>query len=249
MRSPPILLATFLGVVLGGPAAAAPVTTHATLRIAIQGLAPITLFGSGTVSVTGSQVVVPAGLVAQVGTLIIPVCGTTAVSSIVATGIGNLAGTFSPGGVTAQAPGELCGSGPAVGRACNVGGGIGGVMGLTGVVAVHVVPHVVVIPVDLNEVLLGQGGSATLPFSIDAAAWTTGQGRINTGVGVVGSQGARVPFSLVTPTFVSALGNVLPIFAFFQIGDSLPIPEPGAAAALAIGITGLTLLVRRRNGS
>ena len=143
---------------------AAPMVISALLSVAIQGLAPISYSGGGVVSVSGNTVVVPAGLIAQVGVLSIPVTGTTAVNSLVATGIGNLAGTFSLGGVTGQNPSEVCpGGGPAAGQACNVGGGVGGVMALAGFIHVHVIPHVVVIPVSLFGMLIGQGGSTSHP--------------------------------------------------------------------------------------
>ena len=47
---------------LGGVAQAAPVAKSSVLGVAIQGLAPLTIGGTGTVSVTGSTVKVPAGI-------------------------------------------------------------------------------------------------------------------------------------------------------------------------------------------
>jgi len=232
---------------LAAPATAAPVATSASLSVSIQGLAPISLIGGGFVSVSGFTLIVPAGLVTQIGSLTIPVTGTTAVNSLVATGIANLGATFSLGGVTAQAPGEVCpGGGPAAGQACNAGGGVGGVMALTGVIAVHVIPHVVVIPVSLNGALIGQGGSTNAPFTIDAAAWSTGTGLVNTGTGVVSLAGGVAPLVLVSPTFVLALGNLLPIFAALLISGSIPIPEPAAGVMIAAGVGGLVWLARAR---
>jgi len=246
-------LFTFLAagaLLVSGTAQAAPVATTASLSVAIQGLAPIALFGGGSVSVSGTTVIVPAGLISQVGSLTIAVTGTTAVNSLIATGIGNLGATFSMGGVTAQAAGEVCpGGGPAAQDACNVGGGVGGVMALTGVIAVHVIPHVVVIPVSLNGALIGQGGSTNAPFTIDAAAWTTGSGLVNTGNAIESLSGSSSPLALVTPTFVLALGNLLPIFSVL-IMDNVSlvgvVPEPGSLLLIGAGIAGLALLGSRR---
>jgi len=256
----PSLLVLAVACGLAAPATAAPVATSAALSISIQGaiqgegsigdLPPISLVGGGVVSVSGTTISVPAGLITQVGSLTIPVTGTSAVNSLIATGIANLAGTFSVGGVTAQAPAEVCpGGGPAAGQACNVGGGVGGVMALTGVIQLHVIPHIVVIPTSLNHLLIGQGGTKGPPFAftVDAAAWSTGTGLVNTGSGMLGLAGDDVPLTLVSPTFLLTLGDLLlPTFATFLIGEPPLVPEPAAAAMITAGLCGLALLARAR---
>jgi len=119
-------------------------------------------------------------------------------------------------------------------------------------------------------------------FRFDAAAWTlkTGSARFQettvfqttmnmqfttpvrnttvtqtvteTAMGSVDGPGSRL--TLVTPTFVNALGNALPVFNRFTIaftdGEGLPdfVPEPGGVASLLAGAGGLGLVAlwRRR---
>lgn len=243
------LLAPILLLATAGPAAAAPMTANATLSVHIQGLAPVVISSAGTLDVTGGVVSVPAGLVTQPGVLVVPVTATSAVHSLSVSGLSNLSGVFSVGGMTAQAPGEICGGGgPGFGEACNVGGGLGGLMGLAGVIDVIVVPNLVVIPVDLGQSLIGQGGGANTPYTFDAAGWSTGPGLVNTGVGTVsasGYTGTGGAFQLVTPLFASACGNLLPIFASFTI-TGLAVPEPALFATLWLGLLAIVVWTRKR---
>ena len=123
----------------------------------------------------------------------------------------------------------------------------------TGTIKVAVIPTVLVIPVNLNGAGLGVSGSTNAPFTFDAAPWTTGVGQVNTGVNVASLTGSNSnvsggPITLVTPTFVLAIGNLLPIFAVLTLGQGAhaPVPEPGSLLLIGTGIAGLALLGRRR---
>ena len=254
MRKLFAILAAVSVLAVGAPAQAALVATNAILSVAIQGLAPLSIAGTGFVDVTGSTVTVPAGLVTLTGALIVPVTGVTSVVSLSVPALSHLSGVFSRGGVPLSekcplggpvAPGSAI---PPIGQACNnpVGHG-GGIMALTGTINVNILPGIVVIPVNLTAALIGQGGSTNAPFSIDAAVWTTGTGLVNTGINISGLVGGNAPFTLVTPTFVSAIGNLLPIFAVMTLTNiSHNIPEPGSILLIGSGIAGLVLLGSRR---
>lgn len=230
------------------PAAAAPVSGSFTLAVTIKGLPTLTVGSTGTIDVTGGIVTVPAGLVSQGGSLVVPVTATTAIDSVGLSGLANLSGVFSVGGITSQAPTEICpGGGPGFGAACNVGGNLGGLMGLTGSIEVNVLPTVVVLPIQLGDTQIGLGGASNTPFIYDAAGWTSGTGLVNTGnlLSTHGSSGVD-SFSLVTPLFVSACGNLLPIFASLTASGLAEVPEPAAWASLWLGVLGLVVLTRRR---
>jgi len=251
MRRSTLAIVAAVAALSSSGAQAAPVVTNAILGISIQGLAAVTVGGVGTVDVTGSTVTVPAGLVTLGATLVVPVTGTTAVTSLTwLDGLANLGGVFSSGGVSA---GEICtGAAPAAngsgGVACNVGGGVGGAMALTGTFELFIVPMLVPLQFDLNFMKTGQGGSTNSPFLIDAAHWSTRTGLLNTGANVAAAYGAGSPFTLVSPTYVNALGNLLPAFATLTLTDvHLPVPEPSALLMVGAGVAGLALLAARRD--
>lgn len=230
---------------LGAAAAeAVPVASTATLTVRIPGSDPFDIVGSGTVDVIGSTIVVPAGMVSLSTSVVVPVTSSTAIASISASHLSNLTGTFSLGG--AALAGETCP--PAPDSACVNGGGLGGVMALTGTVFVAIIPDIVVIPVNLNEGGFGQGGSTTSPFTYDAAPWTTGTAQVRTASGTFLLSGnSTAQLGLVTPAYVSALGNVSPIFLTFDLESLVIGPEPGTGLLLlTAGAAGLAAVRRRR---
>ncbi len=244
------LLLGLLTVPFGfAPAArAAPVLANLVLELQSPGFLPVSLSGVATISVTGTTVVLPGSAFPQVlPTVSFPVTRPALTAS---SGVAFQGGTFSLGGLTGQAAGEACPPGPR--QACNVGGGIGGLLGLSGGLNVHLIPGVVVLPLDLDAMRVGQGGFAgTAPTSAyDAAGWTTRTGLVNTGTATL-SQVASSPapgfaLQLVSPTYVGFLGNTLPIFATLTIsGTVLPVPE---AAPLALLGAALLVIVLGRRG-
>ncbi len=251
-----LALAAFAGI--GSAAHAAPVVRPAILsmNISLAGLPSIGFATAGNVTVDDAlgTISLAPGAISLATSIVIPVTTTTAIAQLrAATGIANQAGTFSPMG--GNIPGEVCP--PGTNQACVNGTGVGGLMGLTGTINVSIIPGVVVIPVNLNAALIGRGGSTTTPFTFDAAPWTTSVAMVavpTTGGGtstvvISGTtSSAASQLTLVTPTFVSALNNLLPVFTSFTIrftdGLGLPafmVPEPGTWLLLGGGIAGLIL--------
>jgi hypothetical protein len=243
-RSASPIVAILVSLLLAGPAAAAPIAVNATLRIDVFGFGGFQVAGSGSIDVSGGVYTIPAGLL-SVASLTVPVTTTSAVNSLVVTGIGNLAGTFAPLGVTTQAPAEICPVAP-LGQACVSGGGLGGIMALTGVINMHVVPHVLVIPVGLFDMRIGQGGSTGTPFTADGAPWTTGTARIGITGGPVSTLGGVMggSLSLVSATRVFLVSQLLPTTARLTLTPL--VPEPTGLTLVAIGVAGLVLLARSR---
>jgi hypothetical protein len=231
------LLAAAMLMATPSAAGPVPVQTGASLRLDLPGLGSILASGVGSVSVDASagQVFVPAGVASLATPVAIPVTSSTAIFSLTAQTLSNLSGTFSLGGVTAQAPGELCGAGPASGEACVGGGGLGGVMGLHGTVFVHILPLEFPVPLNLSALGIGQGGSTSTPFTFDAAPWTAGVAAVNSGASTFTTSGTGSPLTLVSPTFVSALGNLLPVRATFTL-DAVSVPEPATWVMLGLGL-------------
>ncbi len=84
--------------------------------------------------------------------------------------------------------------------------------------------------------LMGIPLTVTYTMSWATVASATGAG------GTVGTPNSGT-ITLVSPVYVSALGNVLPTFATLQIHF---IPEPGTFLLLGAGLGGIALLRRRR---
>lgn len=264
------LLLTFAAV---APAQAAPVARPVNLTLTVVPPGPglrvlptgayvrgFTATAPGSVSVDSAaqQLGIASLAVSLSSSTGVIVDGSTAIASVSAFNLRNLSGVFSPGGA---ARGEPPCTGPPTGG-CVPGGGFGGTMGLAGTVLLQIIRNVVVIPLEFPPHVVGRGGtSVTSPdsFFFDGAPWTTAAvGSIYTIVGsalepAVGSidpTGSRL--TLVSPTFVQALGNQLPVFSFLTIeftdGGGLPgfVPEPTPVLLVASGLWLLVALVRRR---
>ncbi len=258
-RSALLLLALALALGLAAPAGAAPMVWNAnlTLGMAIQGIAPITISSPGTVSVDlpGQTLSVGAGAVVYATPIVVPVTSTSAIQSVTIPSIQNLTGSFFLGG--GAVPGESCP--PGLREACVAGTGIGGQMGIDATVNVHVIPNVVVVPLVIDAVGVGIGGSTSIPFSVDAAPWTTRTASLvlqsGTLVSTVGSALTPGGVSFVTPTYIEAFGFEVPTILFFSV-ELLSVPEPAPMLLLAAGAAGWAVSGwrsdtgrRRRRGS
>jgi hypothetical protein len=259
-----VALTTALLLLLAGPAAqAAPVSRPAsfTLELGALGLGSLYVYtpsggayicyscfpeiqiqATGTISVDSAAgtVSLAAGAITLPQTITYGVGGTS-IASLKVERLTNLTGTFAVGGAAGHAgepPCPLSGTG-----ACVPQTGFGGIMGLTGTYFVTIIPNIVVLPVALGP--LGRAGTATAGgYTYDPAPWTVGTARISqpgtlyssfsyTTTGFVTADA----FRLVAPTYVLALGNVLPFFSFLTVeltdGLGVPgfvsgaVPEPG----------------------
>lgn len=238
------LAVTLAALVVVGEASAAPIVTDVTLNVRF-GKRLFSVTNTGTVDMTGNTLTIPAGLVVAPAGLVIPVTAGSAISALTVPQLSNATGTFSLGGVANQAPGEVCpGGGPALGVACNAGGGFGGAMGLIGTIIVNAgIP----IPVVFSTIHVGEGGTATTPHVADAALWTTKTGRVHTTHGVVSSFGAPgFPINLVSPTFLLIAGAFppgSPVSMSLSLSNvSSSVPEPARLTALAAAALAIALL-------
>ncbi|NNL67582.1 MAG: hypothetical protein HKP30_15135 [Myxococcales bacterium] len=238
-------LALLALALVAAPASAVPILHDAnmTLSIEIVGVGTYTRTAAGQVTVDdmAGTVALAAGAFSATGVVAIPVTATTSIGSLTAGTLSNQAGAFFLGGAT-----DLCP--PSPGEACVDGTGLGGAMGLSGTLNVHILTSIVVIPIGLDSGF-GLGGTIDTGATGDAASWTTGVGRILTSIAsaawtTTGSATAN-SFNFVSPAAVYAVGNSLPVLLRFEIAL---VPEPGAALLLTmIGCAGLLAL--RRGGS
>jgi hypothetical protein len=237
------LAASLLAFGLSGQAHATQLGFVGDISIAITGLTPAQLPGSGTATINGSAsgghintLDVPAGAFAITG-FVLPVTdpGAAPIKGVQVTAA-NAAGAFN-----------------------NSGGNLGGSMPINGSTKVCLfapcTAAVANISVPLN--VAGSGGSAFVSAAVNltvvGAPWTTGTASIGTitqmgGAAPVSSTGmASGTVSLVTPVFVSTnigASAVVPVFALLNMHF---VPEPGTLVLLGAGIAGLISYGRTRN--
>lgn len=269
-------LAALAVALAAGPAAAAPVARPADLTLDLRVIGIGTLvstynpygysynFGSREISLEASaQVTVDvaagtlgltAGTLSQTEPAEWFVLGSTAVDTVSVVGFSHGDAVFSVGGAAGGDAACPVGSGACVPQA-----GFGGEMTLTGTYNINIVPNIVVIPIALAG--FGTGGSTQAPFTFDYAPWTVGTAtiRFSTQSGDTSTLTTRGSitgsgFRLVSPTYVQALGNILPYVSTLRVefsdGLGVPgfvsgqVPEPAAwllaaaAGALAYALTG-----------
>jgi hypothetical protein len=261
-------------------------TADLTISISIGGLSPLVFTTNGaTVTVDDEagldplgRIMLSAGAVSLATPVTIPVTTTTSIQSLRASGIANLSGAFSIGGAASNIPTSEFPCPPAsAGIACVQQTGLGGPMGFSGTITVQVGP--VPIPLPLSVIGIGVGGLNIQGFTFEAAPWTRWTGSVQ--FTSTTSQAVHLPGStdvvitnmfvttdtqmgattastltLVSPTYVSALGNLLPVFSELEIrftdGQGLPtfvnekVPEPGSTLALLSAGAVVLLLARRR---
>lgn len=233
-------------LVLSAPAHAAPVAVGYTFSISydFESPWPAPLSGVGVVDVSGGTLTIPAGFV-TIPSVVVPVSSSTAVDSpIVFQDIVNATGTFRLGGVASQAPAELCPA-PTSRYACDVGGGIGGIMPMLGTLFLPIAPSLsFTIPVDFATARVGVGGSTSMD-GVDAAAWTTGTARVGKASTTLSFFGTSGPGSLsfVTPTYLAFLDSYLNLE--LTLSPLTLVPEPSGLVLIALGVCGLWLTARR----
>jgi len=206
-----------------------------------QSSAPATV----SVDATAASLAIPGGSFGGLSA-VVPVSSNTSVVSLTLVNLDLLGGTLRPNGVATQVPGEICPPGGpplGMGNACDVGGPLGGTVGMMGTRNVSIIPNVIVVPVPLVP-HVGVGGSTNLPLGglLDGAAWTLGRailatpaGRVETSepdvtcelgatvTGTLDTVGQR--FSMVSPTYIAMPNAPRPWRLTVDFLDGLGVPQ------------------------